>query len=101
MNVLRSQMFNLDIWDLIEDLNHVGQCSALPELHDGPDNPDSESDEERAAREEVARQLCKECPVRLFCLDYAVRVRPERGIWGGFTADEIDALFPLTLGEVA
>lgn len=101
MNVLRFQMFDQHVWALVDERDDVAQCGALPELHDGPNNSDEESDEERAVREEVARQLCQECPARRFCLDYAVRVRPERGIWGGFTTDEIDTLYPFELGEVA
>lgn len=39
-------------------------------------------------QEEVARQVCAECPVRRECLSAATE-RPERyGIWGGLTESE-------------
>jgi WhiB family redox-sensing transcriptional regulator len=69
------------------------ECLFDPELHDGPDplatieHPDS-----RAAREEVAREVCGSCPVAAKCLTYALRTRPARGIWAGFSADEIRQL---------
>ena len=37
---------------------------------------------------EAARAVCKLCPIRQFCLDWAL-TRPERyGVWGGTTQDE-------------
>ena len=63
-------------------------CLFDPELHDGPADG-VESVQERAAREQVAREVCGSCPVWEQCIDYAVRVRPERGVWAGFTAVEL------------
>jgi hypothetical protein len=78
-------------------------CRFDPELHDGPDRVESAG--ERAARVQVAREVCVACPVLEECLDYVVRVRPERGVWGGFTAAEHDAVAAVTddepFGEVA
>jgi WhiB family redox-sensing transcriptional regulator len=34
------------------------------------------------------RRICSECPVRIACLDYALRNREEHGMWGGLTASE-------------
>lgn len=38
--------------------------------------------------EEQAKAICRECPVRLACLDYALSIREWDGIWGGTTGDE-------------
>lgn len=34
-------------------------------------------------RRERAQEVCRECPVRPQCLDYAVRTGQEYGVWGG------------------
>jgi WhiB family redox-sensing transcriptional regulator len=38
---------------------------------------------EKDYREGHARALCRECPVRVVCLEYALRVGETHGIWGG------------------
>lgn len=75
------------------------QCHFDPDLHIGPDG--QESPEERAARELVAAEVCESCPLRGACFELAARIRPERGVWAGFTARELAALFALDLDEVA
>ncbi|MFD0532453.1 WhiB family transcriptional regulator [Actinomadura luteofluorescens] len=63
------------------------QCRFDPELHTGPDG--EESPDERAARELVAAQVCESCPLRAQCLELAMQIRPEFGVWAGFTAAEL------------
>ncbi|WP_433465369.1 WhiB family transcriptional regulator [Spirillospora sp. CA-128828] len=83
------------------------QCRFDPELHTGPD--DTESPDERAARELVAAEVCESCPLRAQCLDLAMQIRPKCGVWAGFTAAELATLTDLSdldpfasdLGEVA
>ncbi|URN09092.1 WhiB family transcriptional regulator [Actinomadura madurae] len=80
------------------------QCRFDPDLHTDPDG--EESPDERAARELVAAEVCESCPLRAACLDLALRIRPEHGVWAGFTAAELAALSDLdptalNLGEVA
>lgn len=48
----------------------------------------SERKDERLSRERAAKQICKACPVRKPCLDYAVRIREPHGIWGGLNEME-------------
>jgi WhiB family redox-sensing transcriptional regulator len=42
-----------------------------------------EKREEKDAREAKAKVLCRACPVREPCLEYALRTRDPHGIWGG------------------
>lgn len=44
----------------------------------------------RAADEEAAQDLCRSCPVRAECLDYATRIRPMAGMWAGRLAGSIN-----------
>jgi WhiB family redox-sensing transcriptional regulator len=66
-------------------------CLCDPELFTGPAGiePEDEPAQDRAARIEVARQVCASCPVRRPCLAYALRTRPAAGVWAGLTAEEI------------
>jgi WhiB family redox-sensing transcriptional regulator len=38
---------------------------------------------EKDQREGAARALCRRCPVKQRCLDYALQVKETNGIWGG------------------
>lgn len=64
------------------------ECAYDPELHVGPRGT-IETAEQRAAREQVAREVCASCPARRSCERYALTVRPSAGIWAGHTAREI------------
>ncbi|NUW33839.1 WhiB family transcriptional regulator [Nonomuraea sp. SMC257] len=66
----------------------VPECAYDPELHVGP-RRSIETAEQRAAREQVAREVCAGCPTRRLCELYALRVRPSSGIWAGRAATEI------------
>ncbi len=48
----------------------------------------AERKEERIARERAAKEICRPCPVRQDCLDYAIRIREAHGIWGGLSEAE-------------
>jgi WhiB family redox-sensing transcriptional regulator len=43
----------------------------------------AERKDERLARERAAKAICKSCPVRRPCLEYAIAIREPHGIWGG------------------
>jgi hypothetical protein len=95
--------------DVRDECLNGAQCLFDPELHDGPGRV--ESAEERAARVEVAKQVCASCPVADACLIYVLFTRPSTGVWAGYTADELAAAFddaatfddsaPAPVGEVA
>jgi WhiB family redox-sensing transcriptional regulator len=46
-----------------------------------PNHPEPKP--ERLARERQAKAICASCPVRMECLEYAVRIKEAHGIWGG------------------
>ncbi|WP_157254958.1 WhiB family transcriptional regulator [Nonomuraea typhae] len=75
-------------WSSGGDPPALPECTYDPELHTGPRSR-LETDEQRAAREHVAREVCATCPARSLCLPYAVNARPTSGIWAGHTADAI------------
>lgn len=49
--------------------------------------PEGES-ERYAGQIALAVEICTGCPVRLDCLDYAVRTGQRTGIWGGMTSEQ-------------
>lgn len=48
----------------------------------------NEPKEEKDAREAVAKSICRECPVRTACLEFAIMTREPYGIWGGLNESE-------------
>jgi WhiB family redox-sensing transcriptional regulator len=48
----------------------------------------TERKDERERREIRAKSICKVCPVRSDCLDYAMTIKEPYGIWGGLTETE-------------
>ena len=46
-----------------------------------------------AARQtQQARQVCQGCPVRLACLEWALQVGADYGVWGGMSEDDRQSL---------
>jgi WhiB family redox-sensing transcriptional regulator len=43
---------------------------------------------ERGQSNRAAKAVCRACPVREQCLDYAIRNREQHGIWGGLSDRE-------------
>lgn len=50
--------------------------------------PHFEHKPEREAREARAKAVCARCPVRVECLDWALRTREPHGVWGGRSESE-------------
>lgn len=42
-----------------------------------------EKRDEKREREAQAKRICATCPVRVPCLEYALRTRDPHGVWGG------------------
>lgn len=51
-------------------------------------HPEGERGAARSSREEAAKEICMNCPVRIPCADHALKVREPYGVWGGMTEDE-------------
>ena len=57
-----------------------------------------ERKDERAEREDRAKQICAECGVRKPCLEYALQIREPHGIWGGLNELERKSLLARRTG---
>ena len=57
-----------------------------------------ERKDERAEREDRAKQICSTCPVRKPCPEYALQIREPHGIWGGRNEVERKALLARRAG---
>ena len=55
-----------------------------------PSHP--ERKDERAEREELAKDICRACSVCKPCLEYALQIREPHGIWGGLNEAERKAV---------
>ena len=42
----------------------------------------------KEARESAAKKICTACPVKTECLEHALAVPENYGVWGGLTQDE-------------
>ena len=47
-----------------------------------------ERKKEKLAREERAKEICRECPVLSECRAYAIAIREPHGVWGGLSEQE-------------
>ena len=47
-----------------------------------------ERKDEKLERESRAKDICRTCPVKAPCLEYALRIREPHGIWGGLNESE-------------
>lgn len=47
-----------------------------------------ERKDEKLEREGRAKAICATCSVQQECLDYALRIREQHGIWGGLSESE-------------
>ena len=57
-----------------------------------------ERKDEKEERETQAKLICRTCPVKRECLDYAIRIREPHGIWGGMNEIERKLLTPVRAG---
>jgi WhiB family transcriptional regulator, redox-sensing transcriptional regulator len=57
-----------------------------------------ERKDERAEREDRAKEICGSCAVRKPCLEYALEIREPHGIWGGLNELERKAVLARRAG---
>ena len=50
--------------------------------------PSFERKDEKLEREARAKEICRTCPVKAPCLDYAIAIKEPHGIWGGLNEVE-------------
>lgn len=50
--------------------------------------PRLERRSDKRLREQRAKEICQMCSVRLECLNFAIDIREQHGIWGGMTENE-------------
>lgn len=50
--------------------------------------PVTERKDEKLERENRAKAICGQCSVNDECLDYALQIREQHGIWGGLNEAE-------------
>lgn len=55
--------------------------------------PHFERKEEKLERERRAKAICQMCSVKSSCLDYAIAIREQHGIWGGLNESERKVMF--------
>ena len=51
-----------------------------------------ERKDEKIEREMRAKRICAQCSVRQACLEYAIEIREQHGIWGGLNENERKSL---------
>ncbi|MGW1893425.1 WhiB family transcriptional regulator [Streptomyces sp. NPDC002004] len=51
-------------------------------------HPADERGEDHAQRVQRAKRICLGCPVRVQCLEHALKAREMYGVWGGLTERE-------------
>ena len=61
-------------------------CRQIPDVFYPEDYANASN--QRANAVKIAKSICRECPLQIMCLDYAVTAKEEFGIWGGTTAHE-------------
>ncbi|MCV7229175.1 WhiB family transcriptional regulator [Mycolicibacterium komossense] len=50
--------------------------------------PDDNGRADRRRQENIAKSICRQCPVLQQCREHALRTPEPHGIWGGMTASE-------------
>jgi hypothetical protein len=72
----------LELHEAIRDVGSV-ECEELPEVF----FPEERDREAQKIVQDIAKNICERCPVRVRCRDYALSTRVS-GIWGGTTEAE-------------
>ena len=91
MEGTQADAYDGNAWDVIREDLKLDPWRADAACRDA--DPDlffpsvAERPETKDAREGRAKAICRDCPVREECLEYALRKREPWGIWGGVEFD--------------
>ena len=88
---LRSTTTAEEVWQLRASCRGPDASYFFPPSH-------FERKEEKEEREMQAKAICRTCPVKRQCLDYALRIREPHGIWGGLNEVERKAKLTVRAG---
>ncbi|MDG2301833.1 MAG: WhiB family transcriptional regulator [Acidimicrobiales bacterium] len=78
---------------LLDDASwHYRAACRGPQIHVFFPPPHFERKEVKRAREHRAKSICNSCSVKKDCLDYALRISEQHGIWGGLNEIERKSL---------
>lgn len=55
-------------------------------------HPENERGPSRRRREQLAKHICRACPVLTDCLSWALVTREAYGVWGGLSPEERGAM---------
>lgn len=47
---------------------------------------------EKGGNPKAAQRICRECPVRIECLEHGLRCHEVHGVWGGKTPAELEEM---------
>ncbi|MCX4767950.1 WhiB family transcriptional regulator [Streptomyces sp. NBC_01275] len=68
------------------DWRHLAECRNEPDLFFPADETPESSQASQAVR------ICRRCPVAAACLNWALKINQQSGIWGGHTTEERNAM---------
>ncbi|MFI6388692.1 WhiB family transcriptional regulator [Nonomuraea sp. NPDC050540] len=80
-----------DLRALLDAVLAAGQACG-PDTAELFTDRDGESFEDRYAREQQARAICRSCPARAACETYYQAIRPRDGVWAGLSQEDRDSL---------
>jgi len=81
----RQEYTYLELQQKIQEADHI-PCREVPEIFFPDDFPPQSGLRRQAGN--MAKNLCKECPIILDCLLYAVTNKEQYGVWGGTLPNE-------------
>lgn len=84
--LMKAKRLYLELQDAIENAPTIPPCQVTdPHLWFGSKDSDTMD-------YNIAKRFCKQCPVRVECLEYALDAEESHGIWGGTTVRERDRI---------
>lgn len=81
------RQFDQGYWKFLKKIQSAGgvPCEQEPEIFFPEDFPEYQVRQIAIA---TAKRLCKSCPIKADCLEYAIETNQRYGIWAGTTATD-------------